>query len=386
MTKAPADQFYWNDYMRDTRRISLAARGGWVDILGEMRYSPTRGMLNESWVGYARIMSATVDQAQAVIIELIEKRVCDWWIEIDGKKIGSSETEKLDTCNASVTLLKREFNGDVTLINRRMYREYKARENTKKRVAKHRKKGGCNGDVTPPSSKDFKRLQNTSQPPLPPLTSPAAESSTGGNAAHGGECVESPEQKTPEEKEQIRENYKLAALVCTELHEAHPETVRETRALIEQANFVISKLREEGKSLDQLRAAHEFALGDVRDTAGGGGWTGWRSKYFSPGNWLKKSSSGIRWIDIWMGAGGGSSGRDSKKRKLCRGCGKDVEKLNFELMCGVCEKKEEAELERLRNDPNAQKRAKQAMEDIWGVLGQDGKEEKEGRAQTEGEK
>lgn len=91
----------------------------------------------------------------------------------------------------------------------------------------------------------------------------------------------------------------------------------------------------------------------------------------NPWNWLKISSSGVRWIDIWIAAGasGGRGDAGTRRKKICRGCGVDVEKLNFEMLCPGCQAKEAAEIEKMRRDPAAQKRAKQAMSGIWEALG-----------------
>jgi hypothetical protein len=137
--KAPAFQFYPGDWIQDTRVLSLAAKGAWIDILCAMWRSQTRGMITLPLIGYSRLIGATVDQTKSVISELVEMGVCD--CRIDDENV---------TCNADVT----NCNGDVTLINRRMYSDEINRNNGKLRVAKYRKKLRCNGDVTPLSS-DF---------------------------------------------------------------------------------------------------------------------------------------------------------------------------------------------------------------------------------------
>lgn len=136
MGKAPAFQFYPGDWMQDTRVLSLAAKGAWIDLLCAMWRSQTRGKLSLPWVGYARLIGASVEQTKAAIGELIDMQICDY--DTDG--------------NA-------DCNGNVTLINRRMLREERERELTRCRVERHRNadvKRDCNGisnaKVTPPSS------------------------------------------------------------------------------------------------------------------------------------------------------------------------------------------------------------------------------------------
>lgn len=70
------------------------------------------------------------------------------------------------TCNANVT----PSNKNVTLINRRMYREHKERENTRLRVRRHREKQPRNENVTVPSS-------SSSSTPTPKIASKIASKS-----------------------------------------------------------------------------------------------------------------------------------------------------------------------------------------------------------------
>jgi len=79
-------------------------------------------------IGYAREISATVEQTEAVIRELIDMGICE---------------------------IETHDNGKVTLINRRMDRENKVREQSRLRAERFKEKhqgGGDNAIVTPPSS------------------------------------------------------------------------------------------------------------------------------------------------------------------------------------------------------------------------------------------
>lgn len=98
--KQPSFQFYPGDWVQDTRCLSLAAKGAWIDLLCAMHRSQTRGVLALPIVGYARLIGATVEQTEAVITELTDMRICD-----------------------------REYHdGAVVLINRRMVREERQRD------------------------------------------------------------------------------------------------------------------------------------------------------------------------------------------------------------------------------------------------------------------
>lgn len=134
MSKAPADQFYYADFLRDTNELSLAAVGGWMKCLCKMWFSVTRGQISMPLSGYARMFGCTVDQAKAVVEEIREFGIGD---------------------------VVTEPNGNITLINRRMYREWKEAEANRLRQQKYRERqkeaygGERNGKVTPPSSTSF---------------------------------------------------------------------------------------------------------------------------------------------------------------------------------------------------------------------------------------
>jgi len=136
--KNPAIQFYVGDWIQDTRSLSLAAKGAWIDMLCLMWRSQTRGKLTDDMVGWARVIGASVEQTEAVIAELVEKRICD-----------------------TVT----ERNKKVTLICRRMYRDYKEKQYHAVRQQRYRNKNPDDGEsdshVTPPSSKDSKDTKDS---------------------------------------------------------------------------------------------------------------------------------------------------------------------------------------------------------------------------------
>jgi hypothetical protein len=98
---------------------------------------------------YGRMLGCGADEAQGVIDELARLHICD-----------------------SVT----DGNGTVTLINRRMAREEKERQQGRIRVVRHRdgqKKRDCNTDVTPPSSSSSS-TSSSKERRIPP-TNPDAE-------------------------------------------------------------------------------------------------------------------------------------------------------------------------------------------------------------------
>ena len=128
MSKLPFLQFYPSDYLVDTRVLSLAARGAWVDIICVLHKSSTRGTLTLPARGWARIMGASEADFQSALSEIEEMKVGD---------------------------VIRNGNGDVSVTCRRMMNESITREQTRLRVQNHRKKHGnksgnesSNADVT----------------------------------------------------------------------------------------------------------------------------------------------------------------------------------------------------------------------------------------------
>jgi uncharacterized protein YdaU (DUF1376 family) len=146
MGKAPAAQFYFADFIRDTTELSLAAIGAWMLCLCKMWFSPTRGRISMPISGYARMFGCSVEEAKAVIDE------------ISDLGIGDAVTES---------------NGNVTLANRRMVREQKEREGNNYRAQKYRNKNKMdpdpesNADVTksngPSSSSSSSNFINTKE-------------------------------------------------------------------------------------------------------------------------------------------------------------------------------------------------------------------------------
>lgn len=127
MGKSPAFQFYVKDWLTDPqlRMATHKSKGIWIDLLAYMWCAPSRGEI-----------TGTEDQ----IVKMIGINNGDFQEFI-------SEVKTLKF--ADVTFC----NKNVTIRNRRMYREQKERENTRKRVRKYRNKKAsnaeCNGSVTP---------------------------------------------------------------------------------------------------------------------------------------------------------------------------------------------------------------------------------------------
>ena len=115
MGKAPAYQHYPNDFSRDCQSLSLAARGAWIEILGAMWFSPSRGQLTMSMTAWARLLRTSEKEADEAIRELMVNAICDF---------------------------HESSNSLITLMSRRMVREEGQRTSGAKRTARFREKGG----------------------------------------------------------------------------------------------------------------------------------------------------------------------------------------------------------------------------------------------------
>jgi len=99
--------------MIDTRVLSLAARGAWVDILCVLHGSSTRGKTSFPPRGWARIMGVSEADFEAALEEIVAMKVAD---------------------------VIRDGNASVTITSRRMMNEAITLEQTRLRVQNHRNK------------------------------------------------------------------------------------------------------------------------------------------------------------------------------------------------------------------------------------------------------
>jgi hypothetical protein len=112
MTKAPAIQFYIGDWLKDPKlsMCSPSTRGIWMDLLCAMHELDRSGLITGTTDQLARLCRCTAVEISVAVSELKETKAAD------------------------VT----ERNGIVTVINRRMLREAKSREDNNNRVKRHR--------------------------------------------------------------------------------------------------------------------------------------------------------------------------------------------------------------------------------------------------------
>lgn len=126
----PSTPFYWNDYYRDTRVLQPASRGVWMDLLCKLHESGRRGeatMPLQSWLAWCGCPQE-VFMAAARDIALTE--------------VGTVAIEHCDMSQV-VTLYHDDVTVLVTVKNRRMVRETKARDSDKFRQQRSRESRAC---------------------------------------------------------------------------------------------------------------------------------------------------------------------------------------------------------------------------------------------------
>lgn len=147
--KAPAFQFYVADYMRDTRALTLAARGAWVDLLCQMWVAPVRGQITLSIPAFARLWSCSESEAEAVLDELSETGVA-----LRSPLRVTDRNEKITVSNRRMLRENNERNGNAE--RQAKYREKQRKEEPDEGNASQANNGliddESNAKVTPPSS------------------------------------------------------------------------------------------------------------------------------------------------------------------------------------------------------------------------------------------
>lgn len=187
MSKLPFLQFYPSDYLVDTRVLSLAARGAWVDIICVLHKSSTRGTLTLPARGWARIMGASEADFQSALSEIEEMKVGD---------------------------VIRNGNGDVSVTCRRMMNESITREQTRLRVQNYRNKHGnkagndtSNAAVT---GKKSEVISHKSEADNQTASVPAALS--GGQSDFQG-LISPPPPKPPKVPKPLKSNHERNAIL-----------------------------------------------------------------------------------------------------------------------------------------------------------------------------
>jgi len=158
MSKNPAFQFYVNDYFRDTRILTEAARGVWMDVLCILWWTAPgvrkKTLPSDDW---SRLLSCDVGVFDDAVSQFERHNICD---------------------------VIREGNGDVTLLSRRMLRDDEYRENTRDRVAKSRRKKRGNADGNASVTPKLQRSSSSSSSSVTKVTLSEPGAQGGGDVVH----------------------------------------------------------------------------------------------------------------------------------------------------------------------------------------------------------
>ena len=148
MAKLPYLPLYTGDVLGDTalQLSASATRGGWLNLLCYLWDSPTRGEITGDPEYLARLVTLSVTEWEQFIK--------------DATRYGDPDK---DFC-----IYRDNGNGTVTIINRRMIRDEKKRQQGAARVQKHRQgktgnepsNGAGNGSVTPSETRHIQKSSN----------------------------------------------------------------------------------------------------------------------------------------------------------------------------------------------------------------------------------
>lgn len=138
---APSDQFYWADLTRDTGMLSPAAHGAWCRFLAMTWFTKPRGWFKGDLAAYARMFGSTSDHADALLREILRYNVGSLGTEADGIR-GFVEVWDGDAIT--------DCHGNVTLVNRRKFREWQEQEanRLRKDKSRHPERYPANGGVS----------------------------------------------------------------------------------------------------------------------------------------------------------------------------------------------------------------------------------------------
>jgi len=148
MGKAPAEQFYWNDWARDLEEHPLEIEGAWIRICCKLWYEQPRGRASKTMEQWAKLLGVQEDKARDILTY------------IGSEKIGN------------VTLGSKK----VTVTCRRMDKKERERKSNRDRQMRLRRRRNAqhnaesNGDVTSYLQSSASGSNSSEPPPTPTVT------------------------------------------------------------------------------------------------------------------------------------------------------------------------------------------------------------------------
>ncbi|GEM_PF-1498293 len=139
MAKPPSMQFYPSDWLRDMEEHPLDIEGAWLRIVNKLWWEEERGKGVKTLVQWSRVLRIDTDYTARILQYIRDEKIGD---------VLGLVTER----NKNIP----ENNEKITVICRRMHREWKEKENNRLRQDKYRQKRQKqenkqenNGDITP---------------------------------------------------------------------------------------------------------------------------------------------------------------------------------------------------------------------------------------------
>ena len=132
MGKAPAFQFYPNDWARDLEEHPLEIEGAWIRICCKLWWAEPKGKLSKTLEQWAKILRQPQEEAQRLLEYISDQRIGD---------VGNAKVTHDNDCS-------RSNNGLITVISRRMYNDNKDRELNMLRQRRFKEKRKSNALVT----------------------------------------------------------------------------------------------------------------------------------------------------------------------------------------------------------------------------------------------
>lgn len=123
MAKQPYIPFYVGDYIKDTRKIPLAARGAWMDLLLFMWNEPVKGEITATMEEFAGMLSCSFKDCEFALGLLIEKKVCDHE-KLPGEKIKIISRRMKKDIDISVKRSESGKNGQIAKAKRKQKKEF----------------------------------------------------------------------------------------------------------------------------------------------------------------------------------------------------------------------------------------------------------------------
>ena len=150
MAKSPSFQFYPGDWFREPglKRVGLNVRGAWAELLMIMWDETPQGRIQTHIGGYAQTWRIDLKEACFIIDELEKNNIADVeYYDSECQKIVQKCADAYIGLSPGCPDVSPNCPVYVTITNRRMYNQWKAKEYERLKKKEQRKKSKRPGDV-----------------------------------------------------------------------------------------------------------------------------------------------------------------------------------------------------------------------------------------------